>query len=108
MAMTFRKPITSLGGLIWWKIIQQDSYFIMQQHSMGLPVWPYRYRIITRENRMEIANSNDIADIEEDWQYLQTHAVPQIEQKIDVWDKVSSIPIFEIVKLIVATRMGQP
>jgi len=26
--MAFRKPITTLGGLLWWKNIRQDSYFI--------------------------------------------------------------------------------
>ncbi len=36
--MAFRKPITTLGGLIWWKNIRQNEYFIMQEHKVGLPV----------------------------------------------------------------------
>jgi hypothetical protein len=82
--MAFRKPISTLGGLTWWKNIQQDMYFIMQEHKVGFPVWPYKYRILMRENRMEIANSNDKNEINMDWQYLQHHAVPQLEQKIDL------------------------
>ena len=82
--MAFRKPITTLGGLIWWVNIKQNLYFIMQQHKVGLPLWPYRFRIILRENRMEIANSNDFQEIEMDWQYLEKHAVPQINQSIDL------------------------
>jgi hypothetical protein len=58
--MAFRKPITTLGGLIMWENVRQDEYFILQQHKIGLPVWPYKYRITLRENRMEIANSNDL------------------------------------------------
>ncbi|MEP0870383.1 hypothetical protein NDA01_11275 [Trichocoleus desertorum AS-A10] len=81
--MAFRKPITTLGGLMWWQNIKQDMYFLMQ-HKVGLPLWPYKYRILLRENRMEIANSNDLQDIELDWEYLQVHAVPQLNQKIDL------------------------
>lgn len=56
----------------------------MQEHKVGLPVWPYKYRITMRENRMEIANSNDFEEISFDWEYLSKHAVPQIEDKIDL------------------------
>lgn len=31
----------------------------MQEHKVGMPIWPYKYRILMRKNRMEIANSND-------------------------------------------------
>ncbi len=31
--MAFRKPITTLGGLMWWKNIKQNEYFIMQEHK---------------------------------------------------------------------------
>ncbi|MBD2122682.1 hypothetical protein [Trichocoleus sp. FACHB-262] len=82
--MAFRKPITTLGGLMWWQNIKQDMYFLMQEHKVGLPMWPYKYRILLQENRMEIANSNDLQDIELDWEYLQVHAVPQLNQKIDL------------------------
>ena len=51
---------------MWWTNIRQDKYFIMQEHKVGLPVWPYKYRIMLRENRMEIANSNDITEIDFD------------------------------------------
>jgi len=30
--MTFRKPITTLGGLIWWSNINQNGFFIIQEH----------------------------------------------------------------------------
>lgn len=82
--MAFRKPITTLGGLLMWKNIRQDQYFIMQEHNIGLPIWPYKYRITLRENRMEIANSNDFTEIGMDWEYIQTNVVPQISQKIDI------------------------
>jgi hypothetical protein len=69
---------------MWWQNIKQDMYFLMQEHKVGLPIWPYKYRILLRENRMEIANSNDLQEIELDWEYLQVHAVPQLNQKIDL------------------------
>ncbi len=90
--MSFRKPITTFGGLFWWSNIRQNQYFILQEHKVGIPVWPYKYRILLRENRMEIANSNDIPEIEGDWEYLKNHAVPRLNEAIDVHR--------EIVKLI--------
>lgn len=87
MKMAFRKPITTLGGLIWWSNIRQNEYFILQQHKVGQPVWPYKYRIIMRENRMEIANSNDLEEINYDWKYLDNRVVPQIDKRIDVGEK---------------------
>lgn len=89
--MSFRKPITTLGGLILWRNIQQNTFFVMQQHKVGLPIWPYKYRIIMRENRMEIANSNDPTEIEHDWNYLKENAVPQIQHQIDIGKKLSEI-----------------
>jgi hypothetical protein len=77
--MAFIKPITTLGGLMFWNNIKQSEYFIMQKHITGL--WPYSYRILMRENRMEIANSNDKEEIEYDWRYLETHTVPQFESR---------------------------
>jgi hypothetical protein len=32
--MAFRKPITTLGGLMWWNNIKQNKYFIMQEHKV--------------------------------------------------------------------------
>jgi len=89
--MAFRKPITTLGGLIWWNNIKQNEFFIIQEHIIGLPVWPYKYRITLRENRMEIANSNDIEEIEMDWKYLQNNIIPQFDEKIDIGDAVISV-----------------
>lgn len=89
--MAFRKPITTLGGLIFWKNIKQSEYFLMQEHQVGLPVWPYKYRITMRENRMEIANSNDPDEIILDWEYLKTHVVPQIDQRIDAGEALRNI-----------------
>jgi hypothetical protein len=90
---------------MFWTNMQQNTYFLMQEHRIGW-AWPYRYRIMLRENRMEIANSNDILEIEEDWKYLQSHVVPQLQDKIDVWGMVSKMPVDEIVRLVVqlATR----
>lgn len=82
--MSFRKPITTLGGLMMWENIQQNPHFIMQQHKVGLPIWPYKYRIIMRVNRMEIANANDHKEIAMDWHFLQDNAVPQLDQAIDL------------------------
>lgn len=81
--MAFRKPISTLGGLTWWENRRQNEFFILQEHKVGVPMWPYKYRIIMRENRMEIANSNDFTEVEFDWAFLEKHAVPQIEDKID-------------------------
>ncbi len=93
--MGFRKPISTLGGLTWWNNIRQNEYFIMQEHKTGL--WPYKYRILMRENRMEIANSNDKEEIDMDWKYLEKHAVPQLEQKIDIGQKIADIDTLSIV-----------
>ncbi|MGE7111220.1 hypothetical protein [Lysinibacillus sp. NPDC047702] len=77
--MPFRKPVSTLGGLNFWENIRQDTYFIMQEHKTGM--WPYKYRILLRENSKEIANSNDLETISFDWEYLQNHAVPRIDEK---------------------------
>lgn len=77
--MPFRKPVPTLGGLNFWDNIKQDTYFIMQEHKTGL--WPYKYRILLRENTKEIANSNDLKTINYDWEYLQNHAVPRLNEK---------------------------
>lgn len=82
--MAFRKPITTLGGLIMWENIRQNEHFILQKHKIGVPVWPYKYRITLRQNRMEIANSNDIEEIEMDWSYLKNNVIPQLSDKIDI------------------------
>ena len=89
--MAFRKPITTLGGLIWWKNIRQDSNFILQEHKVGLPAWPYKYRITLRENRMEVANSNDVEEIMHDWDYLQENVIPQLDKKIDVAEALEKV-----------------
>ena len=90
--MAFRKPISTLGGLIFWDNIKQSDYFIMQEHKTG--VWPYKYRITMRENRMEIANSNDPEEIKKDWEYLEKNTVPQLDKKIDIWEVLSKfLPI---------------
>jgi hypothetical protein len=91
--MAFRKPITTLGGLVWWNNIRQNEHFIMQEHKIGLPIWPYKYRITMRENRMEIANSNDFEEIEYDWNYLKKNVVPQLDKKIDIGDKIDIVDI---------------
>lgn len=89
--MAFRKPITTLGSLMWWKNIRQNKHFLMQEHKVGIPVWPYKYRITLRENRMEIANSNDPKEIEMDWEYLIDNVVPQVDKKIDIGASVSDV-----------------
>lgn len=95
--MSFRKPISTLGGLTWWTNIKQNQYFIMQEHKTGLPLWPYKYRILMRENRMEIANSNDFSEIKLDWEYLKTHAVPQLDKAIDVYKEIGSFDALSVV-----------
>lgn len=101
MIMAFRKPITTFGGLMWWKNIRQDKYFIMQEHKVGLPVWPYKYRITLRESRMEIANSNDPTEIDMDWEYLKENVVPQVDQKIDVGNSISNIDWITLINSVV-------
>ncbi|MDY7989874.1 hypothetical protein UY286_04855 [Paenibacillus polymyxa] len=97
--MAFRKPISTLGGLTWWRNLQQNEYFIMQEHKVGVPMWPYKYRILMRENRMEIANSNDYDEIMYDWNYLDSNAVPQLNEKVD-WLKDGSSIIDLITKIV--------
>ena len=96
ICMSFRKPITTLGGLTWWINIKQSQYF-MQEHKVGFPVWAYKYRILMRENRMEIANSNDVSEIDLDWEYLKTHAVPQLDKAIDIYKQTGSFNALSIV-----------
>lgn len=50
-----------------------------------------------RENRMEIANSNDKLEIETDWEYLQHHAVPRLNEKIDLYEKLGNLDSLAIV-----------
>ncbi|MDM8526069.1 hypothetical protein QUF80_22065 [Desulfococcaceae bacterium HSG8] len=95
--MAFRKPITTLGGLIWWNNIKQNEYFIMQEHKVGLPIWPYKYRITTRENRMEIANSNDFEEILMDWKYLEKYAIPQLDEAIDIGKSIKNIDLLSVI-----------
>lgn len=104
--MAFRKPTTTLGGLIWWDNISQNEYFIIQKHKVGLPVWPYKYRITMRENRMEIANSNDFQEISMDWEYLKKYAVPQIEEKIDIGKSIKDIDAISLISLISKITIG--
>ena len=99
--MAFRKPITTLGGLIWWNNIKQNKYFIMQEHKVGLPIWPYKYRITLRENRLEIANTNDFQEIQMDWNYLKDNVVPQIDQKIDVGESLRDIEWVELLNRLI-------
>lgn len=98
--MAFRKPITTLGGLFWWNNIRQNDHFIMQEHKVGLPIWPYKYRITMRQNRMEIANSNDLEEITQDWMYLEKNAIPQIDHQIDIGKKLTEIDYIEILTKI--------
>lgn len=57
-----------------------------------------------RSNRMEIANSNDMSEINFDWKYLQNNAVPQLEDKID-W--LNDEKIKDIVTKIISTKIGK-
>ncbi|WBF54912.1 hypothetical protein HXV90_03100 [Lysinibacillus sp. JK80] len=89
--MPFRKPVPTLGGLSFWKNVKQDTYFIMQKHKTG--VWPYKYRILLRENTKEIANAKDLETINFDWEYLQNHAVPRLNEKgfLDIEDLLKDL-----------------
>lgn len=77
--MPFRKPVSTMGGLNFWKNIDQNEHFIMQQHKTGF--WPYSYRILMRATSKEIANSNDHQTIREDWRYLEKNAVPRLDEQ---------------------------
>jgi hypothetical protein len=79
--MGFRKPISTLGGSNWWSNIQQNERFIIKEHKVGVSVWQYKYRILMRENRMEIAISNDRVEIDYEWNYLETNIIPQLDKK---------------------------
>lgn len=99
--MAFRKPITTLGGLLWWKNIKQSKHFLLQEHKVGLPVWPYKYRIVMRENRMEIANANDPEEIDLDWDYLKDNVVPQMDEMIDVGKAISEIEVVNLINKVI-------
>ena len=99
--LAFRKPISTLGGLNWWKNIKQNEHFLLQEHKVGAPVWPYKYRILMRENRMEIANSNDLSEIDYDWDYLKKNAVPQLDYKVD-W--MNDGKLVELVTNIISSK----
>ncbi|MCG7602054.1 hypothetical protein MHM84_20130 [Halomonas sp. McH1-25] len=53
-----------------------------------------------RENRMEIANSNDVDEINMDWEYLKDNVVPQIDQKIDIGKMVMDTDLASFVELL--------
>lgn len=57
-----------------------------------------------RENRMEIANSNDITEIQYDWKYLENNAVPQLNEKID-W--LNDGRILEFVTEVIVRKIGK-
>ena len=40
---------------------------------------------------MEIGNSNDKEEIEEDWEYLKQNIIPQLKDKIDVGKFVRNV-----------------
>lgn len=60
-------PQKTLGWLFWWKNIDQKDCYILQKHLVGQPVWPYRYRIVSRVDRTELCRANDINEIKSDW-----------------------------------------
>jgi hypothetical protein len=95
--MPFRKPVSTQGGLTFWKNIKQSTYFIMQKHKTGL--WPYKYRILLRENSKEIANANDLETIGYDWDYLQDHAVPRANEQ-------GFLDINKLVEIIINKKVG--
>ena len=90
--MPFRKPVSTLGGLNFWRNLKQNEYFIMQKHITG--TWPYTYRILIRENSKEIANANDVETINYDWDYLQSHAIPR-ENETGFLEMEKISPLFE-------------
>jgi len=95
--MPFRKPVSTMGGLKFWENIEQDTCFVMQKHKTG--IWPYKYRILMRENSKEIANANDLSTIKYDWEYLQNHAVPRINEQ-------GFLDINSIVEKLISSKIG--
>jgi len=67
-------PQKTLGWLFWWKNIEQKGTFILQKHRVGPPIWPYRYRVVSRMNRTEMCRSNDYDEIKSDWAVLTDEA----------------------------------
>ena len=71
------KPWTTTeGGHVFWVNIREDKSFIMQEHkqerSVLMPrVWPYSYRIISRDGRGLAASANTRTEIEADWELLR-------------------------------------
>lgn len=76
--MPFRKPVSTMGGLNFWINVQQNEHFVMRKHKTGL--WPYKFRILMRATSKEIANANDLETIQYDWRFLETNAVPRIDE----------------------------
>jgi hypothetical protein len=61
-----------------------DKHFTLHKQKLSHKV--EKSRITLRQNRMEIANSNDLEEIEMDWSYLKNNVVPQLSEKIDLSD----------------------
>ena len=47
--------------------------------------------LLCEKTDMEIGNSNDKEEIEEDWEYLKQNIVPQLKDKIDVGKFVRNV-----------------
>ena len=97
--MPFRKPVSTLGGRNYWKVVKQNENFIMQKHKTGF--WFYKYRILMRSNSEEIANANDLETINYDWSYLQNNAVPRLHERgfLDI-----NTAFEELIKLLIKSK----
>lgn len=47
--------------------------------------------LLCEKTDMEIGNSNDKEEIEEDWEYLKQNIIPQLKDKIDVGKFVRNV-----------------
>eukprot|EP01119_Soliformovum_irregulare_P011227 TRINITY_DN2796_c0_g1_i2.p1 TRINITY_DN2796_c0_g1~~TRINITY_DN2796_c0_g1_i2.p1 ORF type:complete len:694 (-),score=199.01 TRINITY_DN2796_c0_g1_i2:38-2119(-) len=70
--MVLCSPEATLGGKTFWKIIQQDTLFVIQEHKTGPPVWwASPFRILIRCNNYVVAQASSLDEIERDWKFIQ-------------------------------------
>lgn len=70
--MVICNPGATLGGKTFWKTLQQDPFFILQEHKFGPPFWwGSPFRILIKCNSFVIAQAASQEEIEEDWKNIQ-------------------------------------
>jgi serine/threonine protein kinase len=64
-------PSATLGGLVWWNILEQDQYFVVQQHKIGPPIWNPPFRILLKCNNHIVAEAKSKEELDKDLKLCQ-------------------------------------